>query len=162
MSDLSWALWANWSKLHLKRTHAPEWREREMSRREIQNCGIEFDSFFWWNEKSRWADQCGVRPLGSSTSTNPGEFASSSLEVLTGAPPRGARVVRLPGSPAVPIWRFCLVRSLGWGLTDTALNFSYGATAVGLGTLRFESCCFRSMDLTIAAYHWSEAPLQLT
>ena len=42
-------------------------------------------------------------PSGSSTSTTLGEFDGSNVDVLTGAPPRGARVVRLPGSPAVPI-----------------------------------------------------------
>jgi len=45
----------------------------------------------------------GAPPSGSSTSTTLGEFDGSNVDVLTGAPPRGARVVRLPGSPAVPI-----------------------------------------------------------
>ena len=55
---------------------------------------FQFGSFDW------------CAPSGSLTSTTPGEFANSSLEVLIGAPPRGVRPVRLLGSS-----------------TGTALNF---------------------------------------
>ena len=68
----------------------------------------------------------GAPPSGSSTSTTPGEFDSSSLEGLIEAPPRGVQF------RFAYLFDQCDPSGIS---TGTALNFSYGAVIVELGTL---------------------------